>query len=517
MPIRARGGRGARCPALLAALMLVVTAALYATGAPARADGARAGVAVRAGAGSGGWTGTWYSAPVVGWGPQDGAVGVGSAGAGWAAGAVRGAGTLGVAGTARTVRNVVHTTLGGSRARVTVSNLFGNTPLDLRHATLATAADPSGTMRTLTFQGLMRLQVPAGREAVSDPLAFAVPEAADLYVTVYAAGPVTVHPQAQQTSYVTVGETDRAADPGVFPGTTGAWQYVTAVDVGGVAGGPTVDGPGPGPAAGAVVVFGDSITEGVGSTPDANHRWTDVLADRLRAAEGAGAAPRAGERPPRTGGSTPTRAGESVVRATEGVPGEATEPGPGAGEAMALGPGAGALRATEGTFRTAETAPRAVLNAGIGGNGLLSSLTGPSGLDRFERDALERPGVRTVIVELGINDLLSGEQRNAEALLSGMRELVRRGHAHGVRVLGTTLTPCGGYGPCTARVREARERVNAALRGGGIYDALVDADRTLRAPNAPQELRAAYDSGDGLHPGDAGYGALGAALNLGAL
>ena len=123
----------------------------------------------------GDWAGTWYAAPV---GAEPGG------------------------DSARTVRNVVHTSLGGSLARVTVSNLFGNAPLDLRHTTLATVADPARTMRTLTFRGLARVSVPAGAEVVSDPLAFEVLALGDLYVSVYAAGPVTWHPGAQQTSFV---------------------------------------------------------------------------------------------------------------------------------------------------------------------------------------------------------------------------------------------------------------------------------------------------------------------------
>ncbi|MFF3978796.1 SGNH/GDSL hydrolase family protein [Streptomyces sp. NPDC001828] len=411
--------------AQLAAVMVLVAAALCAVVPPSVAGAgpgvgaARDGWAADAGgdgwaaaAGWDGWAGTWYSAPVE---AEPGGV------------------------AARTVRNVVHTSVGGSRARVTFSNLFGTAPLDLRHTTLATAADPARTMRTLTFRGHARISVPPGGQAVSDPLPFEVPASADLYVSVYAAGPVTWHPQAQQTSYESWGEADRAADPGAFAVTTGAWQYVTALDV-----------QGAGSAAGSVVAFGDSITEGVGSTQGADRRWTDVLAGRLREAGPAGA-------------------------------------------------------------------PRAVLNAGIGGNGLLGRLTGPSGLDRFQRDALARAGVRTVIVELGINDLLSGGERNADALLAGLRELVRLGHARGVRVLGTTLTPCGGLRVCTAEVEAVRETVNAAIREGGVYEHVIDTDRALRSPNAPHELRAPYDSGDGLHPSDAGYGVMGRGVDLGVL
>ncbi|MGW2812790.1 GDSL-type esterase/lipase family protein [Streptomyces sp. NPDC001415] len=401
--LRSHAGRLA-----LLAVVVLLAAAVYAVVVPARAG---------AGSDDGDWAGTWYGAPV---GAEPGG------------------------GAARTVRNVVHTSLGGSRARVTVSNLFGNVPLDLRHTTLATVADPARTMRTLTFRGLARVSVPAGEEVVSDPLAFEVPASDDLYVSVYAAGPVTWHPGAQETSFVAPGGVDRAADPGMFAQVTGAWRYVTALDV-----------QGPGAAAGSVVVIGDSITEGIGSTPGTDRRWTDVLAERLR------------------------------------------------GPHAALAPDDG-------------SAPRAVLNAGIGGNGLLTRLAGPTGLERFQRDALGRAGVHTVIVELGINDMLGGE-RDSAALLAGMRELVRVGHARGVRVLGTTLSPCGGLRTCTGAVQRVRGAVNSAIRGGGVYDEVVDIDRVLRDPYAPMALWDPYDCGDRLHPSDAGYSAMGKGVDLGAL
>ncbi|MFE3180862.1 GDSL-type esterase/lipase family protein [Streptomyces violascens] len=403
--LRSHAGRLA-----LLAVVVLLAATVYAVVVPGRAG---------AGAGSddADWAGTWYAAPV---GAEPG----GDA--------------------ARTVRNVVHTSLGGSRARVTVSNLFGHAPLDLRHATLATAADPTRTMRTLTFRGRARVSVPAGSEVVSDPLAFEVPTSGDVYVSVYAAGPVTWHPGAQQTSFMARGEVDRAADAEGFTQVTGAWRYVTALDV-----------QGAGAASGSVVVFGDSITEGVGSTPGADRRWTDVLAGRLR------------------------------------------------GPHAALSPDSG-------------SAPQAVLNAGIGGNALLARFAGPSGVERFQRDALARAGVRTVVVELGINDLLGGE-RDAGALLAGMRELVRVGHARGVRVLGTTLSPCGGVRGCTGSVQRVRGSVNSAIRGGGVYDGVVDIDRVLRDPYAPMALWGPYDSGDRLHPSDAGYLAMGREVDLGVL
>ncbi|GEJ99866.1 GDSL-type esterase/lipase family protein [Streptomyces sp. 1-11] len=196
------------------------------------------------------WTGSWEAAP-----------------SGTAA-ALRGA----------AFRNVVHLSVGGGAVRVRLSNRLGTAPLRLGAVTVAlrrgAGADAvPGTLRTATFQGAPTATVPPGRDLLTDPVPLAVPAAADLLVTVLTpdgSGPATFHRTALQTSYLAPVGTGHAADEtgAAYTRATSSWYYVTGVDVLGTA-------------EGSVVAFGDSLTDGNGSTPGANHRWPDRLAGRL--------------------------------------------------------------------------------------------------------------------------------------------------------------------------------------------------------------------------------------------
>ena len=171
-----------------------------------------------------------------------------------------------------------------------------------------------------------------------------------------------------------------------------------------------------------------------------------------------------------------------------------------------------------------------MLNEGLIGNRLLRDSPdqpgspvgrgfGPAGLDRFERDALQQPGVKSVIVRLGINDIgLPGaiapaaERADAASLIAGYRKLIARARQQGVRIVGTTLSPFehttlapGYYTPAKEAVRQA---VNRWIRSSGEFDAVIDFDQVLRDPAHPARLLPGYDSGDHLHPNDAGYVAM---------
>jgi lysophospholipase L1-like esterase len=179
------------------------------------------------------------------------------------------------------IRNVVHTSIGGSTARVRLSNRLGIRPLHLGSVTLALQehgyfprpdAVP-GSMRHVLFRGRGTVVVPAGKEVVSDPVRLQVPGDSDLLVTVYTPfddGPATFHRIAKQTNFLAYGA-DRSADihGGAYTSTVRSWYYLTGVDVRTAR------------AAGSVVALGDSLTDGVGTTPDSNSRWPDRLADRL--------------------------------------------------------------------------------------------------------------------------------------------------------------------------------------------------------------------------------------------
>ncbi|MFJ7150432.1 GDSL-type esterase/lipase family protein [Streptomyces sp. NPDC100445] len=332
------------------------------------------------------------------------------------------------------VRDVVHLGIGGTAVRVRLSNRLGTRPLHLGAVTVALrrAAGPAavpGTLRAATFHGSPRATVPPGADTVTDPVPLPVRAGADLLVTVHTPrddGPATYHRTALQTSYLARAGAGHAADEDgtAYTATTAHWYYVTGVDVRGTA-------------RGSIVAFGDSLTDGTGSTPDTNRRWPDRLARRLG----------------------PHRYG--------------------------------------------------VLNAGVAGNRLLRDGTGPSALARLAADALDRPRVRVLVLLEGVNDINGTPEANdPAAYAAAYRTLVARAHARGVRVVGVTLTPYGGHPSWTAAREAVRQRVNALIRGGRIFDAVADADAALRDPAAPARLRPAYDPGDHLHFDDAGMDVL---------
>ncbi|WP_344577248.1 SGNH/GDSL hydrolase family protein [Nonomuraea roseoviolacea] len=347
---------------------------------------------------------------------------------------------------AETLRQVVRVGTGGASVRVRLSNVYGTAPLAVDGAAIAPALQGAATSRPrpLTFAGREATVVPPGRELLSDPVPLPVRALGKLAVTLRftrPTGAATFHHFAQATSYRAGG--DHLADTGgdAFTATTNSWYYLTGVEVASPRG------------AGTVVAFGDSLTDGVGSTVGADRRYPDRLAERL----------------------------------------------------------AGLGR------------PLAVVNAGIGGNRLLTDSPeyGENGLARFRRDVLDRPGVRTVIVMDGVNDLAEWNkphQASAERLIDGHRRLVQAAHARGVKVVGATVMPMKNAALAYSPAAEAvREEVNAWIRTGGVYDHVLDFDAVVREPGDPDALRADYDSGDGIHLNDAGYRAIAEAVDLAAL
>ncbi|GIH28440.1 SGNH hydrolase [Acrocarpospora phusangensis] len=145
-----------------------------------------------------------------------------------------------------------------------------------------------------------------------------------------------------------------------------------------------------------------------------------------------------------------------------------------------------------------------VLNAGISGNRVLRTGVGPSVLSRFRRDVLSQPGVRTVVVFCGINDISKGELTSAKPLIEAYKKMIKEARARKLRILGGTLTPFAGYQSWTPEREAIRQQVNRWIRTSGAFDAVLDFDKALRDPHAPDQLRAAYDHGDHLHLSDAG-------------
>ncbi|GAA3303402.1 hypothetical protein GCM10020295_51910 [Streptomyces cinereospinus] len=164
-----------------------------------------------------------------------------------------------------------------------------------------------------------------------------------------------------------------------------------------------------------------------------------------------------------------------------------------------------------------------VVNEGIGGNRVLTGGLGrpadnPSGLDRFARDVLGRTGVEVVVIDLGVNDILRHPGViEPGPVLDGLRTLTDRAHAHGIKVVGATLMPFGGHRGYTAGREAVRQEINAEIRSGRVFDAVVDFDAALRDPYDPRRFRPDYDSGDHLHPNDRGYERMARAFDLRAL
>jgi lysophospholipase L1-like esterase len=167
--------------------------------------------------------------------------------------------------------------------------------------------------------------------------------------------------------------------------------------------------------------------------------------------------------------------------------------------------------------------PMAVMNQGLGGNRILHDIRGDSGLRRFDRDVLAQAGATHVIVLLGTNDLRNRwakpeEEANAPAMIAGLKQLALRAHAGGIKIFGGTITPFenetflpGAWNPAREAVRQ---EVNAWIRRGNAFDAVIDFDQAVRDPNRPTSMLPIYDCGDHLHQSDLGYNYMGDVIDL---
>ena len=352
----------------------------------------------------------------------------------------------------QTIRQIIYSGLAGDRVRIELSNRYGRTPLAITevHVALSAtlAAIERGSDRSVTFGGKSAVLIPPGQTRQSDPLPLRVGAGAPLAVSLYIAGaenPSTWHKVASQVNYMSVpgnhaSDVSGAAFRKRF--TSYLWLTGLSVDVGERAD------------AFAIAAIGDSITDGMRSTLNANRRWADTLARRI---------------------------------ANSGA---------------------------------------AVLNLGVSGNRLLNSSPcyGESLQSRFKEDALPQIGARVAIVLIGINDInfaaepphagldcdVPHTKVTAAAMVAGYRGLIAAAHAQGMRILGGTLTPAS-----LPPDREAtRLALNRWIRSGGGFDGFIDFDAVLRNPAKPNELLPRFDSGDHVHPSDAGYAQMGNQIPL---
>lgn len=352
----------------------------------------------------------------------------------------------------QTVRENARISVGGTRVRIVLTNRFGGEPIAIGEASVARAGKADGAARALTFGGRRSATIAAGAPLISDPVDMPVGALDKLTVSVYL-------PLATPLTTFHWGAQQSAT---ITDGNT-----TQATDSLAPRGARTMQGRALLSAIlvetragkGALVALGDSITDGNGSTPGRDRRWPDYLAARLGA---------------------------------DGV---------------------------------------AVVNAGISGARLLGDVMGANAAARFETDVLSQPGVATVVVLLGINDIGWPQSAfapheppmRAERMIAVYRQLIAQARVRGVRIVGATLPPFEGAlqgtpfdGYHTPAKDAVRREVNQWIRDGGEFDAVVDFDRVLRDPARPARLLARYDSGDHLHPGDAGYEAMAEAVAVAA-
>ncbi|MDQ1919908.1 SGNH/GDSL hydrolase family protein [Massilia pseudoviolaceinigra] len=351
----------------------------------------------------------------------------------------------------QSVRDVVRLSVGGRRLRIVLSNRYGVTPLQVGQMRVGLAGDG-----TAVVGGSSRAVTFGGSvHASAAPGAALVSDPVDLPAGALARLAITTYYPAPTP--VSTFHWGAQQTPYLVRGNaTAAADLPAATRFAGRAflSAVLVEAPA---GARSVVVLGDSITDGNGSARDQDRRWTDVLAQRL---------------------------------APAGV---------------------------------------GVVNAGISGARLLGDRMGANALARLDQDVLAQPGVASVIVMMGINDIgwpgspfaPHDAAMSAEQVISALRQLIERARAHNVRIVGATLIPFEGAlagtpfeGHYSLAKEAVRQRVNRWIVSGGQFDAVFDADAVLRDPARPSRMRAEYDSGDHLHPGDAGYRALAQALDL---
>nr|WP_245746913.1 SGNH/GDSL hydrolase family protein [Paraburkholderia lycopersici] len=355
----------------------------------------------------------------------------------------------------RTVRQIVYPTLGGSVVRVRVSNLYGRTPLVIE----AMAIAPSAGGAAASEAGVVSVTF-GGRPAVSVPPGAAL-DSDPVHIELRAHKPYAI------SSYMGPGQTvvawhrvsnqvDYVSRPGDHVADPSIAAFTQRFTQYVWVTGLAVEAPG----ASTVAAIGDSITDGMRSTLNQNRRWPDALARRLA---------------------------------------------------------------------QSQRSDLAVIDLGISGNRLLndSPCYGEALERRFERDALAHPGVRTVVLLIGVNDInfqamparsaldcdFPHAHVDANDLIAGYRRVIAQAHGRGVRILGATLTPAS-----LPPEREAiRAAVNQWIRSSRAFDGVVDFDAALRDPADPTRLRHEYDSGDHIHPSDAGYAAMATVVPLEAL
>jgi lysophospholipase L1-like esterase len=346
--------------------------------------------------------------------------------------------------TSNTLRQVVHVSIGGKQLKFHFSNAFGTNPVTMNAVHLADSAGGSeifpATDKALAFQGVSSVTIPPGQVVVSDPFDFDLAPLTNVTVTIYfgnTSPAVTGHPGSRTTSYVQTGDAVSASDlPAAAK--TAHWYILTGIDV--VAENESR----------AVVILGDSITDGRGSTTDGNNRWPDNLARRLHA-----------------NAST-----SKVAVLNQGIGGNT------------------------------------IVRGGLGPTALLRfdrDVLGQSAV----RWLIVFEGVNDIGGSRGNN-----AQTVATNLVAAYEQFIEKAHAQNIRVYGATITPFGKSFYDRPGHETARQTVNDWIRTNGKFDAVIDFDAAVRDPANPANLLPAYDTGDHLHLNVPGYQSMADAIDL---
>jgi lysophospholipase L1-like esterase len=373
----------------------------------------------------------------------------------------------------QTVRQVVRTSIGGTRVRVLFTNQYGTQPLEIGAASIAlrdrAARVQEATVHRITFDSERSGTVERGASLLSDAVDLVAPPGADLVIDTYfpgdswaATSPATTHRSGLSTTYFSkpgdhTGVTELPVDSSVQ-----SWFFLSRVEVLSSS------------ASGAIVTIGDSITDGTASTPDTNSRWPDFLARRLQTAYG-DAAP-------------------AVLNV--GIAGN---------RVLSHNGGMATIERRGAPFGPGDMMPPP------------NAFFGPSAISRFDRDVLLQPGVTHVVVLESINDVgfaFDNPWPAVDDLIAGHTALVQRAHARGLRIYGGTLTPFEGAITFSETGERKRQAFNEWIRTASPYDAVIDFDAAIRDPDNPRRIHPDYDPGDAIHCNDAGYKAMAAAVDL---
>jgi lysophospholipase L1-like esterase len=359
----------------------------------------------------------------------------------------------------QTFRMVITPHLGGTQVRIRLTNRFGLTPVTFDTVSVGdqVSGATAANIAPVLFGGKPSTTLAAGADVLSDPVAFTAASFRPLAVSIHVAdpvGPPTKHWNSNATSYYS------PAGSGDLTGQPDPTAFTATTNAWLYVNALDVLAPAE---TRAIVAFGDSITDGfVGTTPAA------VPADRAVA-------------------DTHGRYPDLLQRRLDDA-----------------------------------RIPLSVVNAGIGSNRLLTSgeplLLGPSGLSRFERDALDQAGVSGILVQEGINDLGLPPQADAASMIAGYQQLITTAHRHNKKIWIGTLLPASDAVvngvQLAPRSETDRQQINTWIRNQTLADGIVDFDAALRDPADPAVLRDVYASPDRLHPNPAGYRAMADTVEL---